>query len=157
MPRKQRFDSIAGEGAAFRAAALKIEPPKHCRLKTGAEDFYNAIIDSRDPQAWNTVDLARAVTLANYQLMIRDNSALLEKEGEVIENERGTPVMNPRFNIVNTLTRLEISLSKALQTDAASTQGEGREVRKRNEKAKEIKSRLNSITDDSLIPGITVQ
>lgn len=153
MTKKTRFDSVAGALESFRSAKLKLDPPKHTSLQDGADDFYNAIIDSRDASMWNSVDLARAVTLANYQKMIKENSELLDEEGSVVINDRGTPIMNPRFNVVNMLARLEISLSKALQTDAASTQGEGREVKKRNTNAKKVKAVIAESENDPLLAG----
>src|SRR5699024_832650 len=110
--RRKRYDSVSGEVENYRSAQLRLDPPTHCELHAGAEEFYNAIIDSRAASMWNDVDLSRAVTLANYQLLIRDNTSKMLEEGETMLNERGTMIMNPRFNVVNTLTRLEISLSK---------------------------------------------
>lgn len=152
---KIKSDTAAGESQLFASAKLKIKPPAHCDLHEGADEFYNAIIDSREKTQWNDVDLSRAVTLANHQLMIRDNNALLVEEGSVVVNDRGTPIMNPRFTVVNTLTRLEISLSKSLQTDAASTQGRSQDASGRNKKAAHAKQVLDSFEDDDLIPTAT--
>ena len=152
---KIKSDTAAGAKQFFAGARLKIDPPAHCDLHKGADVFYNAIIDSRDKTQWNDVDLSRAVTLANHQLMIRDNNALLVEEGSVVVNERGTPIMNPRFSVVNTLTRLEISLSKSLQTDAASTQGRSRDNSKKNKAAQDAKRVVDSFADDDLIPMAT--
>lgn len=154
MTRKNRTDSTQQAVKAFAAATLAIEPPIHCALHSGAEPFYNAIIASRAAEMWNDVDLARAVLLANYQADLKRETAELQDEGSVIVNERGTPIMNPRFNIVNTLTRLEISLSKALQTDAASTQGVTREVVNKNKQAND--ARRAAAGADPLIPMMQV-
>ena len=151
MPRK-RTGTTQNEVAAMKNAQLAIEPPEHCDLHEGAERFYNAIIKSRDLSMWNDVDVARAVLLANYQADLKAESATLKKEGSVVINERGTPIMNPRFNIVNTLTRLEISLAKALQTDAASTQGRSRDVSNKNKASREAQDKAKNI--GGLIPGI---
>lgn len=152
---KIKHDTAAGAAQAFASAQLKIKPPKHCTLQSGADAFYNAIIDSREKSQWNDVDLARAVTLANYQCMIERNTIELLSEGEVVTNERGTPIMNPRFTVVNTLARLEISLSKSLQTDAASTQGRSQDASGRNKKAAEAKRVIDEFADDDLIPMAT--
>lgn len=155
MKKRNKIDSAAGAVELFNSALVTIQPPEHCQLHAGAEAFYNAIIESRDASMWNDVDLSRAVTLANYQVMIRDNTERLLAEGEVIQNDRGTPIMSPRFSVVNTLTRLEISLSKALQTDAASTQGESRAVAKRNKASAEVRAVVESLPHDGLIPGLS--
>jgi len=152
---KIKSDTAAGAKQLFAGARLKIAPPAHCDLHKGANDFYNAIIESREKTQWNDVDLSRAVTLANHQLMIRDNNALLVEEGSVVVNERGTPIMNPRFTVVNTLTRLEISLSKSLQTDAASTQGRSQDAAGRNKKAAAAKKVIDTFADNDLIPMAT--
>lgn len=154
MTTRKKFDSVTGAVDLYRSATLKIKPPAHTKLLAGSEDFYNAVIDSRDASMWNDADLSRAVTLANYQMMIRDNTEMLVSEGEVVINERGTPIMNARFSVVNTLTRLEISLSKALQTDAASTQGESRAVSKRNKAGQDMKSVIADAEDDPLLARV---
>lgn len=154
MIKRHKFDSAAGSKELFNAAALKMEPPAHTTLHSGAEEFYNAVIESREASMWNDADLSRAVTLANYQMLIRDNTKLLIEEGEVVINERGTPIMNARFSVVNTLTRLEISLSKALQTDAASTQGESRAVSGRNQAGRAAKATHEMIELDPFLASV---
>lgn len=153
--KKARHDTAAGALSSFASAKAVIPPPAHTDLHKGAEPFYNAVINSRDKSQWNEVDLCRAVELSNYQLMIRENNAELKLEGAVVVNERGTPIKNPRFDVVNSLSRLQISLSKSLQTDAASTQGRSRDNAGKNTKAASAKKVIDSFEDDDLIPMAT--
>ena len=153
--KKHRLDTAHGAAETFKSAQVKIAPPAHTNLHKGAEAFYNAIIDSRDASMWNDVDLARAVSLANYQSLIQSNCELLLSEGEVVTSERGAPMQNPRIGVLSMFARLEISLSKALQTDAASTQGRSRDNSKKNKAAQDAKQLLDSFEDDDLIPMAT--
>ncbi|MGC6693181.1 hypothetical protein ACPYIY_32385, partial [Burkholderia pseudomallei] len=47
----------------------------------------------------------------------------LENEGDILENARGTPVVNPKHNLLETLTRLAVPLSRALHVHADPTVG----------------------------------
>ena len=76
-------------------------------------------------------------------------------EGEVVTSERGAPMQNPRIGVLSMFARLEISLSKALQTDAASTQGRSRDNSKKNKAAQDAKRVIDSFDDDDLIPMAT--
>ncbi len=144
---------LASQG--FEVAGAAIAPPAHTSLHAGAEAFYNAVIESRDASMWNDVDLARAVSLANYQRLIQTNCEALLTEGEVVTSERGAPMQNPRIGVLSMFARLEISLSKALQTDAASTQGRSRDNSKKNKAAQDAKRVIDSLDDDDLIPMAT--
>ena len=153
--KKHRLDTSYGAAETFKSAQVRIAPPAHTSLHAGAEAFYNAVIESRDASMWNDVDLARAVSLANYQRLIQTNCEALLMEGEVVTSERGAPMQNPRIGVLSMFARLEISLSKALQTDAASTQGRSRDNSKKNKAAQDAKQILDSFEDDDLIPMAT--
>lgn len=61
-----------------------------------------------------------AVQLARCQIDIERESLLLEAEGSVIENGRGTPVMNPRHAVLEQLARREMALMRAMGMNAAA-------------------------------------
>ena len=111
---------------------------------------------------WNDVDLARAVNLANIQYMLNDEMQQLAVEGMITMGGRNgdTEVENPRVRVVGNLQRLEISLSKALQTDAASTVGRSRDNVPKNKAAKEAREELDAVNSNpilaSMMPGANV-
>ena len=162
MKNKTRVDGLKGKLGAFKDAQTKLAPPDHCDLLEGAESFFDVITASRAASMWNDVDLARAVNLANIQYMLNDEMQRLAVEGMITMGGRNgdTEVENPRVRVVGNLQRLEISLSKALQTDAASTVGRSRDNVPKNKAAKEAREELDAVNSNpilaSMMPGANV-
>ncbi len=71
-------------------------------------------MQARAATTWNNADLALAANLARTQADISRLSLELENEGDILENARGTPVVNPKHNLLETLTRRAVALSRAL-------------------------------------------
>ena len=121
MTRKARSDSAqALIGAMVSVALPELEPPSHMRLPEDARPFWSGIIQSRAREEWSKNDLVVAVQLARCQIDIERESLLLEAEGSVIENGRGTPVMNPRHAVLEQLARREMALMRAMGMNAAA-------------------------------------
>lgn len=132
-------------------ALTGIPVPAHIKLRKQDIPFWGAIIDAR--AQWTNVDLAHAANLARCQADIEDNQRKLDKEGSVIENARGTPIMNPRFTILEQLSRRSASLSSKIQVHAAATIGEAKLNRGKNKAKQNAIDALNNMeeTDDDLI------
>lgn len=152
--RRKRTDSIDVMIEQFNSLSKDLSPPDHCVLHDGAEPFYMSIVECRSPEMWNTVDLSRAVELANTQLAIQREKTELAAEGSVVTTDKGTPMQNPRIGVISMYSRLEIALGKALQTDAVSTQGRGRDVRNKNASHAKTKAKSVAISDDPLLSGM---
>ena len=125
------------DSAAFRADAVKnaidgVQPPSHIALTADHMPFWHAITQARHRASWTEIDLAHAANLARTQYDIEQEQSLLEQEGSVVMNERGTPVKNPRASILEDLTRRAIQLSRILQVHALATVGESKESKRKN-------------------------
>lgn len=127
---KGRSDSahIQTEQIAKAIAGIKI--PKHLKLREGDLPFWQAIISAR--AEWTDVDLTHAANLARCQADIEKIQGELDKEGHVLENRKGTPVMNPKHNILETLSRRSVALARMVQVHAAATIGESKLNRGKN-------------------------
>ena len=90
-------------------------PPKHMKLKDRDIPFWDNIVRSRARADWAASDLIVAVQLARTMASIEEEQARLDAEGSVIENARGTPVMNPRHTVLEGLARKELALMRALR------------------------------------------
>lgn len=127
--RKTRKDSAEGKVKAAKtvAGAAKgledgiVMPPSHVRLLECAMPYYKDIVRARARGLWNNGDLTRAANLAYTRYLIdKFNEDLELREGHTLENKRGTKVANPKFGIVEALTRKELALSRSLMLHAAS-------------------------------------
>ena len=115
MARKAQSHTIQSQvKAMLNAAAPEFEPPAHVRFPEEARPFWSGIMASRARDEWSKNDLVIAAQLARCQAEIERESALLDGEGSVIENARGTPVMNPRHTVLEQLARRELALMRSL-------------------------------------------
>ena len=132
MARKPRSDSAsAAINAALNASLPDIEPPPHVRLRPEDAPFWSSIIQSRARDEWTKADLVVAAQLARCQRDIEVEAIVLENEGSVIENQRGTPVMNPRHAVLEQLSRREMAIMRSLQMGGNATNTRKDAIKKR--------------------------
>lgn len=149
--RKNRADSSTEEGEMLRAQAP--EPPSHLHIREEDKPFWYSIVRARDYKSWTESDLEQAANLARCKADIERLQREIDEEGDTIENKRGTPVVNPKHNLLETLSRRSVALSRMLQVHAEATVGESRDQSKRNEKQRDMKQKGEDSQDDGLIPG----
>jgi hypothetical protein len=138
--------TVAGDVRAMQLALHELAPPPHVKLRERDMEFWRAIVNARARDTWNDIDLAHAANLARTQSDIETIQRELDAEGFTLVNDRGTVVQNPKFSILETLSRRAVLLSKTLQVHAHATVGESREqVAKNKQQAKAKK-----LDDDAL-------
>lgn len=124
------------------------EPPKHVYLRDCDKPYWNSIVRARDYNAWTTTDLEQAANLARCKSDIDRLSREITEEGDTVTNQRGTPVVNPKHSLLETLSRRSVALSRMLHVHAEATEGESRHQGKRNSKQKEVSEAVNRSDDD---------
>lgn len=65
----------------------------------------------------------------------------IDVEGDIIKNEPGTPIVNPRHSLLETLSRRSIALSRMLHVHAEATVGNSRDARAAAENEKKAAAR----------------
>jgi hypothetical protein len=152
MARKSRSDSAQSAIKAMVAVALpEFESPPHVRLPDEAKPFWSGIMASRAREEWSKNDFVVAAQLARCQFDIERESILLDGEGSVVENARGTQIMNPRHSVLEQLARREMALMRALGMNAASGQKDRssqQAARKTQRQAEQVREEL---TEDDLL------
>lgn len=136
--------------AAINATLPVIEAPAHVRIREQDAPFWVDIIKSRAREEWAKSDLVVAAQLARCQSDIEAESLQLEAEGSVIENNRGTPVMNPRHAVLEQLSRREMALMRSLQM-VGSAKGDKRDVEKARKLQRQADMAQEEVTDDDLL------
>lgn len=142
----KRSDSTHVQNQILTDALKGIQPPDCVKLEESEMPFWNHIINAREQ--WTTVDLVHAANLARCMASIEANTVLLKAEGDVLENARGTPVMNPRFTILEQLSRRSVALSAKIQVHAAATVGESKLSRGKNTAKREALEAMGNADDD---------
>ena len=150
--KRRRSDSAAAAVAAAQAVALgPHEPPAHVSLRPGDRPFWNAIMQARARDTWTEIDLTTAATLARTQADIEQLQADVEREGFTIPSGNGTPVINPKHKLLETMSRRAVALSRVLHVHAEATVGKSEDA------AKALKNERQSADEaDDLIPTLRI-
>jgi hypothetical protein len=150
--RRTRSDSTQAKIEAFKAVAEELKPPAHVTLRANDKPFWESIVRARAKSTWNEVDLENAANLARCKADIERLQNEITTEGDVIENQRGTPIVNPKHTLLETLTRRAMALSRMLHVHAEATQGESREQGKRKAVEDSASLTLASVNGDLIAP-----
>ena len=150
-PRRKRSDSVAAAVAAHQAVALgPLPPPAHVTLREGDLAFWDGIMLARARDTWTEVDLTTAATMARAMADIERLQSEIQIEGEICTAAHGTPMLNPKVKLLDTLTRRVMALARILHVHAAATVGEPRDAA--DALANERGVRLQD--EDDLIPKL---
>ena len=153
MAKRQRSDSVKAETEAMAAAFQGIDPPDWVRMPESALPFWKSIVTARAAAKWNNTDLEAAAELSRTKASIERLNEELEIEGDIIKNDRGTPIVNPKHSLLETLNRRMVSLSRFLQVHAEATQGKSRDQVKGNQSQSKANDQAETLQnqDDGLI------
>lgn len=114
--RKPRSDSAtAAINAAKNVAMGDPMPPAHVQISTDALPDYRAIVRARTREEWSEYDLLVAAQMAECIAKQREFDALIVLEGDVIKNDKGTLVANPRVSMLERLAGRQLAYTRILQ------------------------------------------
>jgi hypothetical protein len=94
--------------------------------------------------------LAVAAQLARTQADIEREQVLVDAEGSVIANDRGTPIANPRFAVLEQLARREMALMRTLRM-GGRVSGDARDSVKRVKVQREAEKVRGELADEDLL------
>lgn len=149
-------DSVAYQKNNLALILQGVDIPPRFEVPDHLIDFLKPIIDLRSYDTWNEVDLGKAVNLAACQYDIVRLRADIIKEGDVMHNNRGTPVANPKHAILEVLTRRELALSRALHIHAEALFGRSRDAGNKSKVQRENLTAIETarLNLAGLIPGV---
>lgn len=149
--RKSRADSVTATIKAMVSVAEPWpQPPSHVRLRDEDGPFWDGIIRARARDEWTKADLVVGAQLARTMRDIEVESEKLESEGSVIENQRGTPVMNPRHAVLEQLARREMALMRSLRMGGTSA-GLTHDAQKSRQMQTQAERVREELQEDSLL------
>lgn len=124
--------------------------PGHVKVRPGDAPFLDGILRARARDEWTSPDLVVAMQLARCQADIEKEQAMLENEGSVIDNFKGTPIVNPRHAVLEQLSRRELALLRALQM-AGSPRGDKRDVEQSRNLQRQAEKTREFLADEDLL------
>ena len=155
MTKKTRCDSLKGARQIMQDAIDGPHmPPEHVSISDEAMPFWFSIMKARAKSKWNDSDLETAANLARCKADIEKIQSEIYKEGNTVINARGTPIVNPKHNLLETLSRRAVALSRMLHVHAEATQGKAKDQGVGNEAANSAIEAKKKAEEDELIPGL---
>lgn len=149
--KRSRSDSAASAVKAMLDAAQPLpEVPAHTKLRAGDLPFWEGIVRARARDEWTEADLVVGAQLARTQADIEKQQEMLDGEGTVVENARGTPVMNPRVTVLEGLARREMALMRALRM-GGKVAGDPRDLQKKRSLERQSRGVREQLEDDELL------
>ena len=152
MPRKQRIDSATAAVAVMLKSGVKILPPEFEPLEECDLPYWEAVVRARARAEWTDENRIVAAKLARAMADEKRIVLELRREGDLIENGRGTMVVNPKHSLVEQLARRVMAWRKALGLDARAD-SRSADIAKRQSQAKAIETDLG----DELLARPSVQ
>jgi hypothetical protein len=152
MTKRIRSDSVTAAVKAMVSVSLpEIDPPKHAKLRDQDKPFWSDIIKSRARDEWAQTDLVVAVHLARCQSDMEKEAEALDAEGSVIENQRGTPIMNPRHSVMEQLARRELALMRTLGLTGFTAKSNQRDVAQARKMQRQAEKTKQELEDEDLL------
>lgn len=151
---KRKTDSIKTASRAvetFKNAALGLPaPPDH--LQESDWPFWEAVVSAKRKEAWSELDLEQAANLAQTLADIRRLQSDIHTEGHILDGKR-----NPKHDILDTLTKRSLALTRLLQIHSLATNGKSSAQGARNQAFREAREAMEGDDDEGLIPGTRIQ
>jgi len=109
--RKKRSDSISDDVKSFAQAGDTVQLPAGITLDDEVERIvWSQMTATRSKDSWREFDLVLLSKIVKIEARLRKYQLQLDIEGAVIFNDRGTPIENPLFRIIDTLTRQQMAV-----------------------------------------------
>ena len=149
MAGRTRSDSLHMKVELFDDTVLS--PPAHCTLSKADMPHWDAIITAKAKSAWTVIDLEHAANLARTFAKIEKLQKEMCTESDVVENDKGKLVMNPKHAVLELLIKRAVSLSRHIHVHATATVGEADKQRGKNSAASKAHKLASSIANDGLL------
>lgn len=132
--------------AAQNAALPPLEPPACVSIRCGDRPFWERIVTSKARDNWTGVDLVSAAQLARAQADIEALQKQIDTEGYIVDGK-----INPAAQMLETLSKRAVSLTRVLQIHALATVGRSADA----VGAATLERQARQQPDDELIPRLT--
>lgn len=146
--RKQPINTVKGQLQTMSdALAGPLMPPAHIQLREQDIPFWLSIVGARARNSWDDCDLELAAQLARAKADTFRLQREIDREGDVVRNDRGTQIMNPKHSLMETLTRRVIAMSRMLHVHPEAKEGDSEGQGKKLKAQKDAEARMNEADD----------
>jgi hypothetical protein len=117
MSQKKRSDknSVTAALGGFKGAMEGVPVPQGIELRNEAEMvIWDQFTRARAREDWRDMDLLLLAKVVKMEADIRQYQDQVEKQGAIVENQRGTPIPNPLLSIIDTVERRQLAVIRSM-------------------------------------------
>jgi hypothetical protein len=146
---RAKSDSVKGMVDQFTTASKVLQPSRP--LNSNQMSHFKRIVNDRETGSWSDNHLHIATELAITYALIESATTILDSEGMMLKNDRGTMVTNPMVSARLQLSGSALHLNKALGLSASQKGLSGSPQAKRNEADARARGIISKISEDDLL------
>jgi len=124
MSQKKRADknSITAALGSFQGAMQGVDLPQGIVLRSEAEKvIWEQFTRARAREDWRDLDLILLAKVVRMEGDIRTYQDILEVEGVVLQNNRGTQIANPMLGIIDTIERRQLAVIRSMSLNQTAS------------------------------------
>lgn len=119
--RKQRSDSEAGRKKTKADQSQVVPVPDGVKFTTDEEMvLWRQFTAARSRDMWREFDLLIIAKMVALETRIRHTNLVIDDQGYVVENKRGTMIENPLLRVVDTMQRQQLAMIRSLSLGVSS-------------------------------------
>lgn len=145
--KKPSIDTAGEKAKVVQAVGNEILPPKRIHMDAIDMDFFRSVVEEFARAEWTEHTLELAALLARAMHDMEFEQRKLREDGAIAYSDKGTPVANPRKQIVAMHAGTILSMRRSLSLHARAKDGEARDKGKRSNKAKDLENSVGAIND----------
>lgn len=149
MSQKRGSDknSVTAAVDAFAGAMASVPVPQGVELESEDErTIWGQFTRARAREDWRDMDLILLSKVVKMEVEVRDYKAQLKSTGVMIENKRGTMVVNPLVSVIDTLERRQLAVIRSMSLNQMAA-----DPRTLNGKAKNVTKAADALDDISAL------
>ena len=151
MSQKKRSDknSVTAAMGGFNCAMDSVPLPQGVELRSDAEAvIWDQFTRARAREDWRDMDLLLLAKVVKMEADIRQYQEQVEKQGAIVENQRGTQIPNPLLSIIDTVERRQLAVIRSMSLNQQAS-----DPRTLNGSAKNV-SNARAAVDDASADGL---
>ena len=147
MSQKKRSDknSVTAALGGFKGAIESVPLPQGVELRSDEElVIWGQFTRARAREDWRDMDLLLLAKVVRMEADIRSYQSEVEKQGVIVENQRGTQIPNPLLAIIDTVERRQLAVIRSMSLNQQAS-----DPRTLNGSARNISNARSAVDDAS--------
>jgi hypothetical protein len=150
MKTRSDKNSVTAALGSFKGAIAAVPVPEGVELRTDDERIiWDQFTRARAREDWRDMDLILLAKIVRMEADIRRYQDQVEKQGDIVENRRGTQIPNPFLSIINTVENRQLRVIRSMSLNQQHS--DPRTINASAKVAQNARAVIDDVGDDDLI------